>query len=152
MQATSFLVAMIDTGRSRLTELFQQLPSGPRQLIGGTMVRILPSSARTKTRLRKLQRLFEHINEPADARYLGWMTTFDEAGRMALYSDNQLDLLAATVADLPDTAQADPAAWLSAAFGADRRRDPCNAGNGRRHSDLSAWRLTGEGRHHEHGA
>ena len=52
------------------------------------------------------------------------MTTFDEAGRMALYSDNQLDLLAATVADLPDTGQGDPAAWLSAAFGAGRRRDP----------------------------
>jgi asparagine synthase (glutamine-hydrolysing) len=107
-----------------VTELFQQLPSGPRQLIGGTMVRILPSSARTKTRLRKLQRLFEHINEPADARYMGWMTTFDEASRMALYSDSQLDLLASTVANLPDTAQADPAAWLSAAFGAGRRRGP----------------------------
>ncbi len=35
------------------------------------MVRVLPRSARSKTRIRKLQRLFEHINEPADSRYLG---------------------------------------------------------------------------------
>ena len=77
-----------------LTELFQRLPSVPRHLLGGTMVRVLPGSTRSKTRLRQLQRLFEHINEPAESRYLGWMTTFDEAARMALYSDGQLDLLA----------------------------------------------------------
>ena len=106
-----------------LTELFQRLPSGPRQLLGGTMVRVLPSSARTKTRLRRLQRLFEHINEPAESRYLGWMTTFDEAARMALYSDSQLEWLASTASDLPDPSEADPAALLSAAFGASSRRD-----------------------------
>ena len=77
-----------------LTELFQRLPAGPRRLLGGTMVRVLPRSARSKTRLRGLQRLFEHINEPAEDRYLGWMTTFDEAARLTLYSDDQLDLLA----------------------------------------------------------
>ena len=72
------------------------------------MVRVLPRSARSKTRLRKLQRLFEHINEPAESRYLGWMTTFDEAARMALYSDAQLDLLASTVSDLPDPSASRP--------------------------------------------
>ena len=87
------------------------------------MVRVLPRSARSKTRLRKLQRLFEHINEPAESRYLGWMTTFDEAARMALYSDDQLDLLASTAADLPDPSEADPAALLSTAFAAAGRRD-----------------------------
>jgi asparagine synthase (glutamine-hydrolysing) len=106
-----------------LTELFHRLPSRPRQLLGGTMVRILPRSARSKTRLRKLQRFFEHINETAESRYLGWMTTFDEADRMGLYSDNQLDLLAAAARDLPDPSQADPAALLSTAFAAGRRRD-----------------------------
>ena len=106
-----------------LTELFQRLPSVPRQLLGGTMVRVLPGSARTKTRLRGLQRLFEHINEPAESRYLGWMTTFDEAARMALYSDSQLDLLASTVSELPKPSEADPAALLSTAFAAAGRRD-----------------------------
>jgi asparagine synthase (glutamine-hydrolysing) len=106
-----------------LTELFQRLPSVPRHLLGGTMVRVLPGSARTKTRLRKLQRLFEHINEPAESRYLGWMTTFDEAARMALYSEAQLDLLASTVSDLPDPSAADPAALLSSAFASAGRRD-----------------------------
>ena len=106
-----------------LTELFQRIPSGPRQLLGGSLARILPSSAQSKTRLRRFQRLFEHINEPAEARYLGWMTTFDEAARMAIYSDTQLDLLATTVADLPESSQADPTALLSSAFAAAGRRD-----------------------------
>jgi asparagine synthase (glutamine-hydrolysing) len=106
-----------------LTELFQRLPSGPRQLLGGTMVRVLPAKARSKTRLRKLQRFFEHINEPAESRYLGWMTTFDEAGRLALYSNSQLDLLASTVSDLTDESEADPAALMSMAFALAGRRD-----------------------------
>jgi asparagine synthase (glutamine-hydrolysing) len=106
-----------------LTELFQHLPSGPRQLLGETMIRVLPSSGRSKTRLRGLQRLFEHINEPADSRYLGWMTTFDEAARMALYSDSQLDWLASTAAELSNPSEADPAVLLSMAFGAAGRRD-----------------------------
>ena len=87
------------------------------------MVRILPRSARSKTRLRKFQRLFEHINEPAESRYLGWMTTFDEADRMGLYSDNQLDLLAAAATELPDPSRADPATLLSTALAAGSRRD-----------------------------
>ena len=85
-----------------LTEIFQRLPSVPRQLLEGTMTRILPPAARTKTRLRKLQRFFEHINEPVESRYLGWMTTFDEANQAHVYSDEQLDLLTAAVSDLTD--------------------------------------------------
>ena len=62
------------------TELFQRLPVGPRRLLGGTMVRVIPRSGRSKSRLRRLERLFEHINDPVVDRYLGWMTTFDEGG------------------------------------------------------------------------
>ncbi|MFO0890579.1 MAG: asparagine synthase (glutamine-hydrolyzing) [Isosphaeraceae bacterium] len=50
-----------------LTELFQRLPVAPRRLIGATVPRVLPRSARSRTRLRGLQRLFERINEPAAA-------------------------------------------------------------------------------------
>ena len=83
-----------------------------------------PAPLASKSRLRKLQRLFEHINEPAEARYLGWMTTFDEAARMALYSDAQLDLLASAAATLPDPSDADPAIVAdSSAFAAAGRRD-----------------------------
>ncbi|MGD0041195.1 MAG: asparagine synthase (glutamine-hydrolyzing), partial [Isosphaeraceae bacterium] len=78
-----------------LTELFHRLPAAPRRWIGGTMTRVLPRSARSRTRLRGVERIFERINESAAERYLGWMTTFDEAGRLTLYSDAQLDLLAA---------------------------------------------------------
>jgi asparagine synthase (glutamine-hydrolysing) len=106
-----------------LTELFQRIPDGPRRVLGGTMVRVLPRSARSKTRLRKLQRLFENINEPAEARYLGWMTTFDEAARLALYSDDQLDRLASAASAPDDPSEADPAALLSMAFAAAARRD-----------------------------
>ncbi len=52
------------------------------------------------------------------------MTTFDEAGRLALYSDESLDLLASTAAALPDQSEADPASCLTIAFAAAGRRDP----------------------------
>ncbi|MGP0067225.1 MAG: asparagine synthase (glutamine-hydrolyzing) [Isosphaeraceae bacterium] len=106
-----------------LTELFHRLPDGPRRVLSGTMARVLPRSARSKSRLRKLQRLFENINEPAEARYLGWMTTFDEDARMALYSNQQLGRLASTASALDDMSEADPAAMLGRAFAAAGRRD-----------------------------
>jgi asparagine synthase (glutamine-hydrolysing) len=106
------------------SELFHQLPLGPRRLLGGTIVRVLPRSSHSKTRLRRLERFFEHINEPAAARYLGWMTTFDESSRLAFYSDNQLDVLASTAAALPDQSDADPTSFVTSAFAAASRRDP----------------------------
>jgi asparagine synthase (glutamine-hydrolysing) len=106
------------------SELFHQIPSGPRRLLGGTIVRVLPSSSRSKTRLRRLERFFEHIHEPPVARYLGWMTTFGEASRVALYSEEQFDFLAATAYELPDQAEADPASFLTDAFAVASRRDP----------------------------
>jgi asparagine synthase (glutamine-hydrolysing) len=106
-----------------LTELFHRLPDGPRRVLGGTMVHVLPRSARSKSRLRKLERLFENINEPAEARYQGWMTTFDEAARLALYSDDQLDTLASAASELEDAAAADPSAFLASAFSTAARRD-----------------------------
>jgi asparagine synthase (glutamine-hydrolysing) len=105
-------------------ELFHQLPLGPRRLLGGTIVRVLPRSSQSKTKLRKLERFFEHINEPPVDRYLGWMTTFDEASRLALYADDQLDRLASTAAALYDEDDADPASFLTRAFAAANRRDP----------------------------
>ncbi len=106
-----------------LTELFQRLPEAPRRVLGGTMVRVLPRSARSKSRLRGVQRLFENINEPAETRYLGWMTTFDESARLALYSDDQLDRLASAASMHDDPTEADPSAMLGAAFAAALRRD-----------------------------
>ena len=57
----------------------------------------------------KLQRpLRAHQRTGRIALYLGWMTTFDEAARIAIYSDTQLDLLATTAADMPNPSEADP--------------------------------------------
>ena len=106
-----------------LTEVFQRLPSVPRRLLGGNLIGVLPRGARSKSRLRRLQRLFEHINEPAESRYLGWMTTFDESARMALYSDAQLDSLAVAAARLPEPLEADPATLTMNAFTAASQRD-----------------------------
>ncbi len=107
-----------------LTELFHRIPDRPRRVLGGTMVRVLPRSARSKTRLRKIQRLFENINEPADARYLGWMTTFNEDARLALYSEDQLDRLASAASATVDPSESDPSTLLGTAFAAASRRDP----------------------------
>ena len=106
-----------------LTELFQRLPSVPRHLLGGTIVRVLPGSARSKTRLRKLRRLFEHINEPAETRYLGWMTTFDEPARMALYSDAAARFAGLDRADLPDQSEPTRPQCCRRAFATAGRRD-----------------------------
>jgi asparagine synthase (glutamine-hydrolysing) len=106
-----------------LTELFQRLPDPPRRWIGGTLTRVLPRSARSKSRLRALERLFERINAPAGTRYLGWMTTFDEIGRMALYSEDHLDLLASTASLQSDQVSTDPASVLSRACASASRRD-----------------------------
>jgi asparagine synthase (glutamine-hydrolysing) len=106
------------------SELFHQLPPVSRRLLGGTIVRVLPRSSHSKTRLRRLERFFEHINEPAATRFLGWMTTFDEPSRLALYSDGQLDQLASTAATLADQTSADPASFVTNAFAAASRRDP----------------------------
>ncbi|WP_337176110.1 asparagine synthase (glutamine-hydrolyzing) [Paludisphaera sp.] len=77
-----------------ITELFQRVPAGPRRMLAGAMSRILPRSGKAKSRLRALERIAERIDQPADARYLGWMTTFDEDERTALYADDQIDRLA----------------------------------------------------------
>ena len=57
-------------------------------------------------------------------RYLGWMTTFDEAGRMELYSEEHLDWLVATATSEQDQSEADPAAILISAFKLASQRDP----------------------------
>jgi asparagine synthase (glutamine-hydrolysing) len=107
-----------------LTELFHRLPTGVRRALGGTISRLLPHSARPKTQLRKLERLFERINEPAASRYLSWMSTFDETARLDHYSDAQLDHLAAATRALDDSFDADPASFLTAAVAIARGRDP----------------------------
>ncbi|QEH31962.1 Asparagine synthetase [glutamine-hydrolyzing] 1 [Aquisphaera giovannonii] len=106
-----------------LTELFHRLPATPRRWIGKTMRRVLPRSGRSKSRLRALERLFERINDPAGARYLGWMVTFDEPSRLRLYSDAQLDLLAEASAHADDGGPGDPAGILAESCARAGKRD-----------------------------
>jgi asparagine synthase (glutamine-hydrolysing) len=105
-----------------LTGMLEGLPRGPRRVLAGTVTRVLPGSARAKTRLRAVRRLVEGLGDPPLARYARWMTTFDEARRTRLYSDEWLDRLAGAAARDPD--EADPASVLARAWDAAARRDP----------------------------
>ena len=87
------------------------------------MTRVLPRSAKSKTRLRAMERILERINEPAGERYLGWMTTFDEPGRLSLYTEAQLELLAAAASLRSDQDSTDPAFLLIQAWARSGRRD-----------------------------
>jgi asparagine synthase (glutamine-hydrolysing) len=107
-----------------LTEVFHSLPATPRRWIGGTVTRVLPRTAKSKSRLRALERLFERINEPAGPRYLGWMSNFDEASRVGLYSHAQLDSMATAASLQADAVSGDPAAILARACAMANRRDP----------------------------
>jgi asparagine synthase (glutamine-hydrolysing) len=105
-----------------LTELFQRLPAGARWL-GKATARILPRTGKAKSRLRALERVVERIDETASARYLGWMTTFDEPERLALYADDQLDRLASYASGLDDPDAGDPASVLDRALAEAGGRD-----------------------------
>jgi asparagine synthase (glutamine-hydrolysing) len=87
------------------------------------MRHVLPRSGKAKSRLRAVERVFERIHEPARDRYFGWMSTFDEADRLSLYSDDHLDRLASAASARSDPELGDPAALLGRAFAAARGRD-----------------------------
>jgi asparagine synthase (glutamine-hydrolysing) len=97
--------------------MLDRLPAGTRRFVGGPLARAIPASSRARTRLRKVRRLLEGVGEPPLRRYLGWMTSFDEAARAALYADAFLDRLA-------DAGAPDPEAVLARAWDAAPRRDP----------------------------
>jgi asparagine synthase (glutamine-hydrolysing) len=100
-----------------LTGLLDRLPDGPRRFVGGPLARAIPASSRAKTRLRKVRRLLEGVGEPPLRRYLGWMTSFDEAGRAALYDESFVGRLA-------DAGAPEPGSVLARAWEAAPRRDP----------------------------
>jgi asparagine synthase (glutamine-hydrolysing) len=82
----------------------------------------LPTSVKAKTRLRQVRRMLEGIGQAPEARYLRWVTMFDEPGRAGLYTDDFLDHLATAGARHPE--EADPASVLARAFDAAPKRDP----------------------------
>lgn len=105
-----------------LTELFRRVPQ--RQIAATILRRLIGDSAPSKSLRRRLERLVENLDLPYQARYLSWMTTFGEPGRLGLYSPEQLDLLATATAAQPDGALAEPSGFLARAFAQASRRDP----------------------------
>ena len=107
-----------------LTEMFARIPATPRRIAAKMLRMLAGDSAPSKSLRRRLERLVENIERPFQARYLGWMTTFDETSRLSLYSQEQLAFLAAATADESDGEIVDPARFLAAAFAAAHRREP----------------------------
>lgn len=105
-----------------LAHWIDRLPQSPRALLCGPVARALPASTHAKTTLRRVKRMLEGVAEPAETRYLQWVGNFQEAQRVALYSNAWLDALAAAGAAEPE--EADPMSVLSRAFAAAPKRDP----------------------------
>ncbi len=103
-----------------LTALLDRLPGPARSLVGGPLAKALPASARAKTRLRAIRRLLEAAADSPEARYLRWVTLFDEPARASLYSDEFVD----QIATAGDPEEADPATWLNRALEVASKRDP----------------------------
>jgi asparagine synthase (glutamine-hydrolysing) len=104
-----------------LAQMVDRLPAGPRGVLSGAIARALPASTRAKSRLRRVKRWLDGITEPADSRYLQWVCTFTESGRLELYSEAWLGTLAESGAARPD--QADPISFLARAFAVAPHRD-----------------------------
>ena len=135
-----------------LTELFHACPAGPRRVFGGTMVRVLPRSARSKSRLRKLQRLFEQ-HQRAGGGAIPRLDDDLRRGRPAgaLFRRSARSLASAASAR-PTRRRPTRPRCSARAFAAASRRDRGDASDGRRHPDISARRPAGQGRPGEHGA
>jgi asparagine synthase (glutamine-hydrolysing) len=69
-----------------------------------------------------VKRWLEGLGEEPAARYLRWVTLYDEPARAALYSEEFVDLLVS--AGALDPQEADPASVLARALSAAPRRDP----------------------------
>jgi asparagine synthase (glutamine-hydrolysing) len=105
-----------------LAEFVAKLPGGVGRWLGGPVARSVPASSRAKTRLRSAKRWLEALALAPEARYLRWMTSFDEETRAGLYADDFLDALASAASVEPE--EADPAGVLHRALGVAPGRDP----------------------------
>jgi asparagine synthase (glutamine-hydrolysing) len=104
-----------------LTTALEGWPAPARRILSGSVARLLPTSARAKTPIRAVRRLFNGLGEPASRRYLGWMTSWPEPDRVRLYSEPFLEILAQAGRGSPG--EADPASVLERAWGVSPQRD-----------------------------
>ncbi len=99
-----------------------RLPGRARRFLGGPLARAMPTSVKSKTRMRRVRRVLEGIGEPAEQRYLKWVGLFDEPARGALYTDDFLSEISRAGAH--DPSGGDPGYVLARTFAAAPRRDP----------------------------
>ena len=100
-----------------LGSLLDRLPRPLRAMLAARFWQRLPATARQKSLRRRFKRFAEALGQSPQRRYLAWIAIFNEARRAELYSDQFL-------ASLPD---ADPVAFLEAAWARSARRDPVTA-------------------------
>jgi asparagine synthase (glutamine-hydrolysing) len=101
----------------QLAGTFDRLPGALRGVLAGRYWQLLPSSPRQKSLVRQFKRFAEGLGKPSARRYFEWMSTFNEAQRASLYTDEFL-------AQLPES---DPFDFLKSAFGQVSGRDPVSA-------------------------
>ncbi len=106
-----------------LTELFVRAPEGARRLVRKALSAFLGRSAPPKSIRRRLARLIENSDQPYRTRYRGWMQSFDDEERAALYSPQQRSELA-RIQSAADNELCTPRALLDWAFGSAAARDP----------------------------
>jgi asparagine synthase (glutamine-hydrolysing) len=97
----------------RMGECLDRLPGPLRGLISARFWQRLPASPRQKSVVRRLKQLSAAMDLSPARRYFNWITTFREAHRAALYTEDFL-------ARLPDS---DPFHYLGRAWDRPRGRD-----------------------------
>lgn len=101
----------------RLAARFDRLPRWTRAMLDNRLVHRLSGRRRQRSLLRRLGRFSEALAYNPQRRYLEWVSMFNEARRVELYSD-------AFLARLPE---ADPYEFLGRAFARVPNRDPVTA-------------------------
>ena len=74
----------------RLAERYHRIPAVFRDSLVQQAIGLIPSSATKRSRVRDVQRFLEAASLPKVERYLRWVSVFDTASKMNLYSDDFL--------------------------------------------------------------
>ena len=72
----------------RLAEKYHKLPQALRQIVIEQAVQLLPGSERERTRPARVKRFMQAASLPKVARYLRWVSVFNEDVKSELYSED----------------------------------------------------------------
>jgi asparagine synthase (glutamine-hydrolysing) len=70
----------------KLATRFDRLPGAVRGVAGWRVWQRMPASVQQKTWRRRFKKLLLALNQPPEARYLKWISIFDDVAKAALYA------------------------------------------------------------------